>query len=128
MRSPRTALAMAMLAILPAGCIASSTGSDSDPIDDSTEGVVGPRIFNPKDYPGYDPSGKTNSSNAWNAAIAAASAYATAHPGAADLFYPTPKGNGPNAPQAIVRTDHGVFKLSNVYLRSNVRLEINADS
>ncbi len=90
----------------------------------------GLKVFNPADYAasGYDPTGANSSSGSWNAAIKAASAYALANPTATDLYVPVSTANGPQEPQAVVRNDVGVFKLSSVYMQSNVRLEINAAS
>jgi len=114
-------LSFGLHAMILVGCAfdPSDVGSSVDPVSQL-------RIFDPANFSGYDASGKTESSNAFQAAIHAASVYASAHPGAADLYHPATLANGPNAPQAIVRATRGVFKLSSVYLESNVRLEIDA--
>lgn len=100
--------------------------ADGDVLDEGTEQIPGLRIFNPKNYPGYDPTGATESSDAFNAAVSAAHDYAAAHPNASDLFQPPTHVNAPSQPQAVVRVDPGVFMLYNVRMQSNVRLEINA--
>lgn len=96
------------------------------------------KLFNPSSYPGYDPTGKEPSSAAFQAAIDAASKWASDHgadPVQYGLYQPprltTAAGAnaGPNRPQALVRADaNGVFKLDGVHLESNVRLEIHASS
>jgi hypothetical protein len=109
--------------------------SEDDEIDDVPEDApdANYKIFNPADYAGYDPTGATESSEAFQAAIDAASAYAASD--GPDLYDPPQleKADGTNVgpigKQAIVRTDpNGVFKLNLVYLRSNVRIEIDASS
>jgi hypothetical protein len=96
------------------------------------------KVFNPASYAGYDPSGKNESSTAFQSAIDAASRWATDHasqPEQYGLFLPralkTAAGAnaGPNEPQAIVRVDaNGVFKIDDVFLKPNVRLELHASS
>jgi hypothetical protein len=95
-------------------------------------------LFNPASYAGYDPTGATESSAAFQAAIDDASAYAALHQGdavAAGLYTPTALTNaegvnvGPTTPQAVVRTDAaGAFLLTRIAMRSGVRLEIDASS
>jgi chitodextrinase len=91
-------------------------------------------IFNPADYAGYDPTGANESSAAFQTAIDKASQYASVTTNSG-LYIPPEMKNaagttvGPNAPQAIVRANpNGVYKLSRVYIKSNVRVEIDASS
>jgi hypothetical protein len=96
------------------------------------------KLFNPASYAGYDPTGATESSASFQAAIDAASKWATDHASQpaqyglrvpAELKTSAGANAGPNQPQAIVRVDgNGVFKIDDVHLKSNVRLEIHASS
>jgi len=106
---------------------------DASALDAAPDAGPAYMVFDPADYAGYDPTGATESSAAFQSAIDAASAYAASH--GSGLYMPPALVRadgtviGPNAPQAIVRTRGGaVFLLNNVYLEPNVRLEIDASS
>ena len=118
--------------------VGEATDELDNPTDEIEQSSTAYKIFNPASFKDathpYDEAGQVESSASFQEAIDRASAYAS-NPNNAGLFVPpvlknaAGKNVGPNAPQAIVRTNpNAIFKLTDVKLKSNVRLEIDASS